>query len=120
VAAGAAIASTGQSPSGTYARMDVTSGDSFVAPAPAGPYGDPAPVGSATLNGTFASQNPNGTWSLYVVDDAGGDVGSIASWCLELTTSLTTPTSTNTATPTNTATATGTATNTATATNTNT
>ena len=43
--------------------------NSFPAPAPAGPYGTPAPEGSATLSSTFASSNPDGTWSLYVVTD---------------------------------------------------
>ena len=52
--------------------------DVFPAPAPAGPY-----VTSLTsLNG----QNPNGNWSLYVVDDCAGDSGSITGgWSINIT-----------------------------------
>ncbi|QAY72649.1 hypothetical protein ET445_04100 [Agromyces protaetiae] len=47
----------------------------------------PAPVHSGlTALSTFAGTNPNGTWSLFVVDDATGDSGSIAGgWCLTIT-----------------------------------
>jgi subtilisin-like proprotein convertase family protein len=69
--------------SGQYRPTDVGTGDTFVAPAPVGPYGDPAPNGAATFASVFAGTNPNGTWTLYVVDDAGGDIGSIGNgWCL--------------------------------------
>jgi subtilisin-like proprotein convertase family protein len=38
-----------------------------------------APVaGAATFTSSFAGQNANGTWSLFVLDDAGADVGSIS------------------------------------------
>lgn len=63
---------------GTYRPTDTTTGDVFPAPAPAGPYGDPAPAGSATLASVFNGTDPNGAWSLYLVDDAGGDDGNIA------------------------------------------
>jgi len=63
--------------------------DPFAAPAPAGPYLTPAPGGTDTLTSAFtgaAGGDPNGTWSLYVVDDAGGDLGSFSSgWSLTLT-----------------------------------
>ncbi len=49
----------------------------FSAPAPSGPYG----TSFSALNG----YNPNGTWNLYVYDDAGGDVGSLAGWTLTIT-----------------------------------
>ncbi|MGQ0618250.1 MAG: beta strand repeat-containing protein [Acidimicrobiia bacterium] len=59
--------------------------DAFPLPAPA-VFSTPAPAGTATLASVFANTNPNGTWSLYVVDDAGGDGGSIAGgWCLDIT-----------------------------------
>jgi subtilisin-like proprotein convertase family protein len=51
--------------------------DSFSAPAPGAPYGSKMSL----FNGT----NPNGAWSLYVHDDAGGDVGSITGgWSLNI------------------------------------
>jgi subtilisin-like proprotein convertase family protein len=49
---------------------------SFPAPAPAAPYG----TALAAFNGT----NPNGTWNLWVIDDAGGDSGTIAGWSLDV------------------------------------
>jgi uncharacterized repeat protein (TIGR01451 family) len=53
--------------------------DTFPAPAP-------APSSNTTLGGTFNGTDPNGTWSLYVVDDALGDTGSIGGgWCLTIT-----------------------------------
>jgi subtilisin-like proprotein convertase family protein len=62
--------------------------DPFPAPAPAGPYLSPAPGGAETFASAFSGQDPNGTWSLYVVDDAGTDVGTFAGgWDLTITTS---------------------------------
>ena len=66
---------------GTYAPTDLTTGDVLPAPAPAGPYAAPLSV----FNGT----NPNGTWNLYVSDDLGGDVGSLASYTLIVATTTT-------------------------------
>ena len=43
------------------------------------------PTGNVSL-GTFNGANPNGAWSLYVVDDTLGDVGSIDGWDLQITT----------------------------------
>ena len=54
--------------SGTYKPTDFESGDNFPPPAPAGAV-------STFLSG-FNGSNPNGNWSLYVVDDATGDAGS--------------------------------------------
>ena len=34
---------------------------------------------------TFQNENPNGIWTLTIVDDAGIDVGNLASWSLSLT-----------------------------------
>jgi hypothetical protein len=41
----------------------------FPAPAPAGPYIEPGPSGSPTLQSAFGFTNANGTWSLYARDD---------------------------------------------------
>jgi uncharacterized repeat protein (TIGR01451 family) len=63
--------------SGDYQPTDYTVGDTFPAPAPAGPY-------TAALS-NFIGGNPNGDWGLYIVDDVGGDVGSISGgWSLTL------------------------------------
>ncbi len=74
--------------SGTYRPTAYNTGTpaNFPAPAPAGPYAFAAPFGAATLTSTFGCADPNGTWSLYVVDDKLGQVGSIADgWCLNFT-----------------------------------
>lgn len=55
--------------SGSYRGTDYPPGDSLPSPAPAGPYG----TNLSAFNGT----DPNGTWSLYVFDDAAGDAGRI-------------------------------------------
>ena len=69
--------------SGTFKPTDYTTADgadTFPAPAPAGPYG----AVLSAFNGTAA----NGVWSLYVVDDGAGDLGSFAGgWSLTITTS---------------------------------
>ncbi|WP_159293788.1 S8 family serine peptidase [Microcystis aeruginosa] len=63
--------------SGSYKATDFETGDIFNAPAPGGPYGTDFSV--------FNGINPNGTWSLYVVDDVGGDAGTIAGgWSLNI------------------------------------
>ncbi len=54
--------------------------DAFPGPAPTSPYG-------STL-AAYNETNPNGTWSLYVLDDGGGDSGSIENgWSLDITAS---------------------------------
>jgi Ca2+-binding RTX toxin-like protein len=50
--------------------------DTFSAPAPGGPYSEEL----AAFNGT----DPNGTWSLYVFDDAPPDSGDIEGWSLRI------------------------------------
>ncbi|MBK8466115.1 MAG: M36 family metallopeptidase [Chloracidobacterium sp.] len=57
-----------------------TTTDVFPAPAPASPYQNPAPAGVATFASTFGSTGSafNGTWSLYVRDDVGTDIGTIS------------------------------------------
>lgn len=69
--------------SGTYKPTDFEPGDIFPAPAPQG-----ATTGT-TLNAFYGSA-PTGVWKLFVVDDNGGNSGSIAgSWSLNLQTSTT-------------------------------
>ncbi len=66
--------------SGTYKPTNFGGNDTFPLPAPTGPYG--------TTLAVFNGENPNGTWSLYVVDDLSGDTGQIAGgWSLTFTTS---------------------------------
>jgi subtilisin-like proprotein convertase family protein len=82
--AGASMPSNAQLSSGTYAPTNfdpVGDVDGFPAPAPmVGPYGS-----SFT---PFLGTNPNGTWSLYVLDDVAGNDGQIAGgWSLTITTS---------------------------------
>src|SRR5262245_41451819 len=71
------IPAAGPLMSGSCRVSDVdTSGDDSV-PAPA-----PMPSTATSLAG-FAGMNPNGVWNLFIVDDAGGDVGQIAGgWSL--------------------------------------
>jgi uncharacterized membrane protein len=76
--------------SGTYKPTDFDSDtDFFPAPAPVGPYG-------ATLS-VFHGTNPNGKWSLYVVDDVYDDpFGELPEeitdgWSLTVTTQITPP-----------------------------
>jgi large repetitive protein len=68
--------------SGTWQPSAYGSAPSFPASAPAGPY--------ATALSACNAANPNGTWSLCVFDDVGGDQGSILNgWSLTL--SMVTP-----------------------------
>ena len=63
---------------GSFKPTNINAGDAFPAPAPAAPYLSPSPIGVETLASAFAGQDPNGTWSLYVTDDAGTDTGNMA------------------------------------------
>ncbi len=59
--------------SGTFRPTDADPGDqidAFPAPAPT--------LSNATTLSTFDGATANGTWSLWVVDDAIGDAGSIS------------------------------------------
>jgi hypothetical protein len=64
--------------SGTYRPLNYGVGDLFNAPAPVGPYFDSMAA--------FIGDSPNGTWSLYVMDDGTGNGGSFAGgWSLDVT-----------------------------------
>lgn len=68
---------------GTFRPTNSGTGDVFPAPGPAGPFPDPQ------LLSVFNGVDPNGTWSLFVVDDAGTDAGSISGgWHLNITTEV--------------------------------
>jgi subtilisin-like proprotein convertase family protein len=55
--------------------------DTFDSPAPAGPY-------SSTLS-AFNGSNPNGVWSLFILDDyALADGGTLTSWSLQIETGV--------------------------------
>ncbi|HLP85913.1 MAG TPA: tail fiber domain-containing protein [Phycisphaerales bacterium] len=68
ISAGGASQGGGLANGGYYAPTG--GNDPFPAPAPAGPY-------AANFNG-LTGTNANGQWRLFVVDDAIGDLGSIA------------------------------------------
>lgn len=66
------------SPSGSYKPTNFGTGDNWPAP---GPLTAPS---SVTLS-TFGSGDMNGTWKLFIVDDAGLDQGSWTSWSITFT-----------------------------------
>ncbi|MBZ2197323.1 Ig-like domain repeat protein [Occultella gossypii] len=70
---------------GTFAPTNLDNvHDTFPAPAP-------APSAAATFAEAFAGTSANGTWSLYIVDNAPGDGGRLfEDWCLELTSGVAT------------------------------
>ena len=73
----AALPASGAVGSGTW-QPTAYNPPTFPANAPAGPY-------TAALS-AFSGIDPNGTWSLYVYDDSGGDIGQILSgWSLTFT-----------------------------------
>jgi len=80
----AAQPSTSQWVSGEFRPYNSGANDAFAAPAPAGPYTNAAPGGADTLASVFGSSGAamNGTWSLYAVDDASSDVGTMTGWSL--------------------------------------
>jgi large repetitive protein len=79
-AAASALPSSSLISSGTFKPSNNGFGNSFPFPAPSGPYG---PALLSNFNGT----DPNGNWSLYVMDSATGDGGAISGgWSLDITT----------------------------------
>ena len=78
-AAATSLPDAGPLVSGTFKPTNVNPGTGTEAwPAPA-----PAPSGGSALS-VFNGTNPNGTWNLWVVDDEGGDSGSMTGWCVNL------------------------------------
>lgn len=78
--------------SGTYKPTDYTSSGGSVESAanwglsPSITINHPGAVGTATFASAFGGAwVDNTSWSLYVTDDAGGDVGSLASWRVQIT-----------------------------------
>jgi subtilisin-like proprotein convertase family protein len=70
---------------GNYKPTNNDTSDTFPSPAPAAPYNFPP---SATFASVFNGADPNGTWSLYAVDDQIPAAGSTNSgWSLMITTS---------------------------------
>jgi uncharacterized delta-60 repeat protein/uncharacterized repeat protein (TIGR01451 family) len=70
-----------------YAAPGLNTADRFLPPAPQPiPVTDPFPYTNTALS-VFNGMGPNGTWSLYVMDDTGGQVGSISNWSLSIQTS---------------------------------
>jgi hypothetical protein len=59
---------------------------SFPPPAPPAPYNEPGSAiggtGTQTLMGNFGLQNANGTWSLYLRDDAGLNNNAVITGCI--------------------------------------
>ena len=85
-AAAAVIPSTGTPVSGTFRPTNYGTGDLFPSPAPQVTYNNPATAGAATFASVYNGTNPNGTWSLYVVDDASTDIGTMAGgWTINIT-----------------------------------
>jgi len=67
--------------SGDFKPTNIGAGDAFPPPAPS----SPAPGAALT---SLIGANPNGVWSLYLVDDNGNNAGSIASgWAIRVETS---------------------------------
>jgi hypothetical protein len=71
------MSDSGVIPSGAYRCTNYVTPDPWFTPGPGS-------VTQATPSLSLFTGNLNGTWSLFVADDAGGDVGSMASWAIEL------------------------------------
>lgn len=78
-AAAASLPDSAQLVSGTFKPTNIGTGDTFPAPAPGTPYA----AALSAFNGT----NPNGSWQLFIKDDAAADAGSISGgWELTIST----------------------------------
>jgi len=68
----------------SVANYEGVSSDNFSARTPAGPVVDSQTPAALS---TFVGENPNGVWSLYVVDDTPSDFGAITNgWTIGITT----------------------------------
>ncbi|WP_170163207.1 Ig-like domain repeat protein [Bogoriella caseilytica] len=76
---GAPFPTSGSLGSGPYRPTNLGGPDVFPAPAP-------PPSAATTFAEAFSGADPNGDWSLYVVDDLSGDDGVIQGWSLTITT----------------------------------
>ena len=82
-AAATSLPDNGQIASGAFKPTNIGGGDFFPQPAPSDAPTAPALAG-------FNGINPNGTWSLYLVDAAGGNAGTLSGgWSLAINTSTT-------------------------------
>lgn len=89
-AATATLPDAGPCAGGTY-RPSVAGTSTFPAPAPQPTNLDYAGAGGATFANKFNGINPNGTWNLYISDNAAADTGSISGgWALTVTPSVVT------------------------------
>lgn len=81
-----ALPNSGAVASGTHRPTDYAGdSDTWPAPAPAA-VNVAAPAGASTFASVFNGDVPNGTWSLYPIDDGGGGgSSSIGSWSLSFT-----------------------------------
>jgi uncharacterized repeat protein (TIGR01451 family)/uncharacterized repeat protein (TIGR02543 family) len=90
---------------GTYEPSDYNCSESAVAEPDYTVSSGPTRLHSAQTNGTstltnvFAGDTPNGTWSLYLVDDAAKADVSFTSWSITLTVTAASTASTTTLTP---------------------
>lgn len=56
------------------------------------PFPAPAPLGNRnTMLSAFDGENPNGTWTLFVVDDSSDDVGMLMETCIHIETPVPEP-----------------------------
>ena len=74
-----ALLDNGPLVSGTFQPNNVGAADVFPPPAPAS-------FSAASALSVFNGTNPNGTWSLYVLDDSAQDIGDIGGgWAITIT-----------------------------------